>query len=57
MSDRKKLLETLETTNISEEGTIGPISLNREKLKRWRKEIDGAKLPRVDESPRYGRGN
>jgi len=37
--EREKLLKTLEESEISVEGKIGTVSLNIEKIKRWRKEI------------------
>jgi len=38
--DRHKLLQTIDNTGISEEGFLGGVSLNKEKIKRWRTEID-----------------
>jgi len=37
--ERERLLKALEGGKISEEGTIGAVSLNVEKVNRWRKEI------------------
>jgi len=37
--DRERLLKALETSGISEEGSIGAVSLNVEKVNRWRKEL------------------
>ena len=38
--DRKRLLRELENGGISEEGNIGAVSLNVEKVNRWRKEMN-----------------
>lgn len=39
-TDRQKILESLAISGISEEGRVGTVSLNIEKLKRWRREIE-----------------
>ena len=39
-TDRQKILEQLATENVSAEGTVGSVTLNLEKVRRWKKEIN-----------------
>lgn len=50
--DRKKLLETLEMGSVSAEGTIGTVSLNFEKVSRWRRQLEQAEALSDDQSHR-----
>jgi len=43
--DRQELLEKVNAGNLSEEGSVGTVSLNIEKVRRWRRELEERTVP------------
>jgi len=56
LGDRYKLLENIEAGRVSAEGVSGTVSLNIEKIERWRKQIGGRTTSVSKESLQRSRG-